>query len=307
MRLSQRQIEIFHAVMTEKSVTAAATSLRTSQPTISRELRDLEQYLGYDLFHRFGKRITPTEQAQALYTVVRRSYVGLEEISRAATAIGGRSTAQLRVASLPAYADTVLPIAIESFLKMHPGALISIHSIEEAALQNELTAAMFDLGLAEQGQQFGGVATEAIDAGDVVCILPAGHPLAQKQVLAPADFEDLEFVYFSKDDPYRRKLDDVFTTAGVTRRYIVETTTASSVCAMVARGVGISIVNPLTAAHNLNRGLVVRRFSVPIAYRIHLWRTTKAPRATFALRFTKGLHDAVAEIKSKVHQALSLT
>ena len=56
-------------------------------------MRDLEQYLGYDLFHRFGKRITPTEQAQALYTVVRRSYVGLEEISRAATAIGGRSLA----------------------------------------------------------------------------------------------------------------------------------------------------------------------------------------------------------------------
>ena len=138
--------------MTEKSVTAAATSLRRSQPTISRELRDLEQYIGYDLFHRFGKRITPTEQAQALYTIVQRSYVGLEEISRAATAIGGRSTVHLRIASLPAYADTVLPIAVEAFLKMHPGALLSIHSIEETALQNELTAAMFDLGLAEQGQ-----------------------------------------------------------------------------------------------------------------------------------------------------------
>ena len=307
MRLNQRQIEIFHAVMTEKSVTAAATSLRTSQPTISRELRDLEQYLGYDLFHRFGKRITPTEQAQALYTVVRRSYVGLEEISRAATAIGGRSTAHLRIASLPAYADTVLPIAVEAFLKMHPGALMSIHSIEETALQNELTAAMFDIGLAEQGQQFGDVAIEAIDAGEVVCILPTGHPLAQKQVLTPTDFEDAEFVYFSKDDPYRRKLDDVFSKAGVTRRYIVETTTASSVCAMVARGIGISIVNPLTAAHNLNRGLVVRKFSVPIPYRIHLWRTTKAPRATFAIRFTKDLHEALVEIKTKVRQALVLS
>lgn len=165
MRLNQRQIEVFHAVMTEKSVTAAASSLRTSQPTISRELRDLEQGLGYDLFHRFGKRITPTEQAQALYTVVRRSYVGLEEISRAATAIGGRSTANLRIASLPAYADTVLPIAIEAFLKVHPGALMSIHSIEETALQNELTAAMFDIGLAEQGQQFGEVALKPLMSG----------------------------------------------------------------------------------------------------------------------------------------------
>ena len=304
MRLNQRQIEIFHAVMMEKSVTAAATALRTSQPTISRELRDLEHYLGYDLFHRFGKRITPTEKGQELYTIVHRSFVGLEEISRAATAIGGRSMANLRIAALPAYGDTMLPIAVEAFLKVHPGALISIHSIEETALQNELTAAMFDLGLAEQEQQFGDVATEAIDAGEVVCILPAGHPLAAKPVLAPVDFEDMEFVYFSKDDPYRRKLDDVFDKAGVTRRFIVETTTASSVCAMVARGAGISIVNPLTAAHNLNRGLVVRRFSVPILYRIHLWRTTKAPRATFAMRFTRDLETALEEIKAKVRQAL---
>jgi DNA-binding transcriptional LysR family regulator len=305
MRLNQRQIEIFHAVMTEKSVTAAATSLRTSQPTISRELRDLEQYIGYDLFHRFGKRLTPTEQAQALYTIVQRSYVGLEEISRAATAIGGRSGAHLRIASLPAYADSILPLAIEAFLKAYPGALISIHSIEETALQNELTAAMFDLGLAERGQQFGDVAIEAIDAGEVVCILPAGHPLSQKPLLAPADFEDVEFVYFSQDDPYRRKLDDVFSNAGVNRRYIVETTTASSVCAMVAKGIGVSIVNPLTAAHNLNRGLVVRRFSVPIRYRIHLWRTTKAPRAVFATRFTKDLHAAIAEIKARLKPALA--
>jgi len=307
MRLSQRQIEIFHAVMTEKSVTAAATSLRTSQPTISRELRDLEQYLGYDLFHRFGKRITPTEQAQALYTVVRRSYVGLEEISRAATAIGGRRTARPRRPPPPGHAHPAPAPPHPHLLNKPPPPRLPHHSLRGAALQNELTARMFDVGRGGRGQQFGGRAPGAIGAGERGCFLPAGHPLAQKQVLAPADFEDSEFVYFSKDDPYRRKLDDVFTTAGVTRRYIVETTTASSVCAMVARGVGISIVNPLTAAHNLNRGLVVRKFSVPIAYRIHLWRTTKAPRATFALRFTKGLHDAVAEIRSKVHQALSLT
>ncbi|UWU19616.1 LysR family transcriptional regulator (plasmid) [Rhizobium sullae] len=60
--------------MVYKSVTAAATSLRTSQPTVSRELRDLERQIGFDLFNRFGKRLTPTNQAQLLHSVVARSF-----------------------------------------------------------------------------------------------------------------------------------------------------------------------------------------------------------------------------------------
>ena len=87
MKLNQRQIDIFNAIMTNKSMTAAAGAVGTSQPTISREIRELERRIGFELFLRFGKRLTPTDQAVLLHEVVRRSFVGLDEISRAASAI----------------------------------------------------------------------------------------------------------------------------------------------------------------------------------------------------------------------------
>ena len=87
MKLNQRQIDVFNSVMVNKSITAAAAKLGSSQPTLSREIREIESRLGFDLFLRFGKRLTPTQQAMLLHEVVLRSFVGLDEISRAASAI----------------------------------------------------------------------------------------------------------------------------------------------------------------------------------------------------------------------------
>ena len=98
MRLSQRQIDLFNAIMIHKSMTAAAAVLGTSQPTISREIREMERRIGFDLFLRFGKRLTPTNQAVLLHETVRRSVIGLDEISRAASAIRSHNAANFRIA-----------------------------------------------------------------------------------------------------------------------------------------------------------------------------------------------------------------
>lgn len=300
MRLTQRQIEVFNAVMVNKGVTAAAMSLRTSQPTISRELRDLEKQISFDLFHRFGKRLTPTNRAQLLHTVVQRSFVGMEEISRAATAIGCHNAAQLRIACIPAYAEAILPLAANRFLKNRRQVHLSVHSLEEVSLQHDLTTQMFDVGLTEGSYDYEGAITERIEIGEVMCVLPAGHRLTTKAILDPQDFEGTEFVYFSQEDPYRRKLDEIFKAAGVSRRYTVETTTATGVCSMVAAGVGVSIVNPLTAAHYAKRGIELRRLSVKVPYQINLWRPPKRSKATLADQFVLMLRQVCTEIKASM-------
>lgn len=135
MKLNQRQIDVFNAVMVNKSITAAAAKLGSSQPTLSREIREIESRLGFDLFLRFGKRLTPTEQAILLHEVVLRSFVGLDEISRAASAIRTHNAANFRIASIPAYAESVIPRVIQRFLKSRQALHFSIHSHEEPSLR----------------------------------------------------------------------------------------------------------------------------------------------------------------------------
>ncbi|MER9832393.1 LysR family transcriptional regulator [Mesorhizobium sp. M0134] len=299
MRLNQRQIEIFNAIMVHKSVTAAAASLRTSQPTVSRELRDLEKQIGFDLFNRFGKRLTPTSQAQLLQSVVARSFVGMEEISRVATAIKGHNAAHIRIACLPAYAEAFLPDVVHRFLKSRPRVHLSVHSLGEVALRHDMTTQLFDIGLTEGSYDYDDATTEKIDAGELVCVLPAGHPLTAKAVIDLQDFQGVAFVYYSEEDPYRRKLDEAFDAACVARHYTVETTTATGLCSMVAAGVGVSVVNPFTAAHYAERGIVLRKLSVRVPYHVNLWRPAKGLRSAHADQFVRLLRQVTEEMKQR--------
>ena len=100
-------------------------------------------------------------------------------------------------------------------------------------------------------------------------MLPAGHALARQTALQLADFADQPFVSLSADDPYRRIIDARFAEAAVPRTLRMETHSAAAVCAMVEHGLGLAIVNPLTAlAAAAGSGrLVVRRlaFSIPFS------------------------------------------
>lgn len=304
MKLSQRQIEVFHAVMVNKSITAAAVRLGSSQPTLSRDIREIENRLGFALFLRFGKRLTPTQQALLLHEVVLRSFVGLEEIGRAASAIRARSAEHFRIASIPAYAESILPRVIQRFVAARQAVHFSIHSHEEPSLRHEMTTQVFDLFLAENPLDPEGATSETVFAGDMVCALPPGHPLSARAVLTPAEFAGQPFIYFSQDDPYRHRLDAVFQEAGVARDHAAETTTAASVCAMVAAGVGMSVINPLTAASHVGGPIVFRRLSVAVPYRLTLWHPARTARLTQVRRFVALLHEAAAEMAGELERHL---
>ena len=303
MKLNQRQIDVFNAVMVNKGITAAAVKLGSSQPTLSREIREIEARLGFDLFLRFGKRLTPTEQAILLHEVVLRSFVGLDEISRAASAIRTHNAANFRIASIPAYAESIIPRVIQRFPK-RTAVRFSVHSHEEPSLRHEMTTQVFDLCLVENLFERDSGTSEAVPVGDMICVLPRGHALAARSVLAPGDFAGQPYIYFGQNDPYRHKLDEVFQEAGVTRDYAAETTTATSVCAMVAAGVGISVINPLTAASHAGRDVVFRRLSVRVPYRLSVWHPARGTRLAQVQKFIALLHEVAAEMSAGLDRFL---
>lgn len=304
MKLNQRQIDVFNAVMVNKGITAAAVKLGSSQPTLSREIREIETRLGFDLFLRFGKRLTPTEQAILLHEVVLRSFVGLDEISRAAVAIRTHNASNFRIASIPAYAESIIPRVIHRFPKQQTAVRFSVHSHEEPSLRHEMTTQVFDLCLAENLFERDSGTSVGVLVGDMICVLPQGHALAARAALAPADFAGQPYIYFSQNDPYRHKLDEVFQKAGVARDYAAETTTATSVCAMVAAGVGISVINPLTAASHVGRDVVFRRLSVSVPYRLSVWHPARGTRLAQVQKFIALLHEVAAEMSAELDRFL---
>ncbi len=266
-RITHRHIEVFRAVMTTGSATGAADLLHSSQPTVSRELARLESLLGYALFERVQGRLRPNARALALWDEVQRSWQGLERVVDRAVALGRSDAVQLSVLCLPALAHALLPGAAARLMLHHPQARVSVTPQESPLLEEWMSAQRFDLGLCEQTTAPPGTRAEVLLTLDEVAVLPAAHALARKPVLELADFAGEPFVSLSADDPYRRLIDARFADAGVARTLRVETHSAVAVCAMVEHGLGIAIVNPVTALAAAGDRLVLRRlaFSIPFS------------------------------------------
>ncbi|HTO34328.1 MAG TPA: LysR substrate-binding domain-containing protein [Pararhizobium sp.] len=272
MRLTHRQLEIFQSLMHTLNVTETANQLYSSQPTISRELKGLEATLGFILFHRENRRLEPTPQAAALNVIIQRSFVSMGEIMRGAREILGDRLDRVTVACLPAFAHALLPLAIKQFHEGSPNTAIKIHSLEETALTRDLLSKFFDLAIVEGNFDGSSNSILSLYTGDLLCIMPASHPLTLHDVLQPEHFDGHNFIYYSEEDSYRRQLDAQFEAGNTGRRLLIETTTATSIGTLVGAGLGVSIVNPLTALAFEGPNVAIRRLAQPIPYYLKIWQ-----------------------------------
>ena len=277
MTVTLRHIGVFRAVMTTGSVTDAAVMLNTSQPTISRELARFEYLIQMKLFERVRGRLRPTAHALQLFEEVQRAYFGLDRIISAATSLRQFEQGQLSIVCLPVFSQSLLPQTCRYFIGQFPNVSVSIVPQESPLLEEWLSAQRYDFGLTEVSHAPQGTEVIPLMMLDEICVLPDGHPLLEKAVLSPDDFEGQSFVSLSVTDSYRQQIDQIFRNAGITRHMVIETHSAASVCSMVREGIGLAIVNPLTALDYADHGVHLRRLSFSIPFFVNIVRPIHRP------------------------------
>ena len=215
MRLSHRQIEAFRAIIESGSVTAAADLLFLTQPSVSRLLADLEAELGFALFARIGRSLTPTPEADALYEEVRRSFVGLQEISRVADDIRQYRSGSLKIAAMPALGLQFLPGAIADFTAERPGIAVSLRVRSSHAVVQHLSSQQFDVGFSALDFDLPAIRREPLGTMPMLAVLPPGHALCDKAVLEPQDFHQRPFIALGSEISTRSDTDRFFADHGI--------------------------------------------------------------------------------------------
>ena len=269
-RINHRQLEAFQAVVDAGTVTAAAERLYITQPAVTRLIRDLEHSLGFDLFERRAGRLLPTVEAQILHEEVQRSFMGLDRIVQVARDIQTLNSGSLRIAALPALALGFLPRVIGKFNAIHPNLSISLQIRSSVRVMEWLASQQIDVGFAAVQQVHAAVEQELLLEAPFVAVLPTGHPLEKKSVLRPVDFADENFISTGYELDARSRIDAVFSDAGIKRRLSIDTQLSLAICNMVAEGMGVSLVDPVTAAEFQGRGVVARKFRPQLPFRYNL-------------------------------------
>jgi len=293
-----RQLEAFRAVMITGGVTPAAGMLNVSQPAVSRLITNLEQTLGFSLFQRRKGRLHPTQEAEFLSGEVERVIANLDHISQISHDILHQKTGHLRIACLPGFATSFLPEVVADFLAGRPDVTISIQTRSSARVREWIAAQQFDVGIADEFDGHSAIEHEPLTIKSV-CVLSAGHRLADYKVITPNDLKGEPMITNDHEHSFHQSVLKVFDEAGVAMERRVEVRQFATACLLAQKGVGAAIVSSIDAAEYEGQGLVAIPFEPVVPFHLDLLYPLYHPRPhllrEFVGRFKQGLAPFIAE------------
>ncbi|GJG96873.1 LysR substrate-binding domain-containing protein [Cupriavidus pauculus] len=240
-----KQIEAFRAVMMSRSMTTAAGLLHTSQPNISRWISMLERQVGFQLFQRVGTKLLPTAEAEAFYADVERAFLGLESLDDSANSIRRRGTGLLRIGAVGSIAESILPDALAIFRQTFPDIPVLLNTARSDVVAKWIATGFCDIGFCSVQTELPSLQYAEINVARGVCIVPRSHRLAGRATLEPSDLDGEHFISLPAESANRREIDRHFPTGS--RVLAIETPYATTICKMVSKGMGVSIVSPIVS------------------------------------------------------------
>lgn len=285
MKITFRQIDAFRTVISTGSVTEAATLLGVSQPAISRLLADFETELGFALFHRQGRILIPTEEARLLVHEVRQAVSGMEHIKHAAEAIGTYGHSTLRLVTAPVFSSVMMPDMIAKFAKAFPNVALSLEIEANDDTAAWLVSHSHDFGLSTSEAGDPTLTHHVLTEQHALAVVPEGHRLAAQAQIRPEYMRGESFVSYARGSRFRHAIDAVFDGQGIVRNCLYETRTTQSICHLVARGLGVSVVAATEAQLRGDAGCVIRTFDAPLTFRAVLTWSKARPLSAPAQGF----------------------
>lgn len=293
--LNLRHLEAFRAVMVAGTVVGAGRLLSLTQPGVSRTIGLLELRLGYALFERRGRRLVPTPEAEALHREMEQVYSGIERIAQVAQDIRFQRAGALRVATLPALAQWLVPQAIARFLATRPQVRVFVQSLPSRQIAELVSTRQFDVGVVELPLSHPAIELEPLAPVPLMAVLPAAHRLASKKQISLRDLAGERMVLLSQHSYTRYQIDDAFLTVGAAPEVVVETPSSSIACAMVAAGAGITLVSKLTAEPFAGPDIVVKPVQESLASRCAIIHPKSRAVAPLSQAFADELRSTMAD------------
>lgn len=242
-----KQLEVFLAVMSAGSITAAARLLDRSQSQVTRLVQELEASVGFPLFERNGPRITPTSKAIAFHADAERFLTGIGQLQERAKTIASAELGPIEIAAIPAFASGLLPLALAEMPESLLPRSIHLRSISAEAAVQSVLARTADLCVASLPVEHPGLEVHGLFQSPCVAAVAVDDPLAAKSTISMDDFADRCLITMANPFRLRRRVNQALEVAGVRPSRIVDTNAALNALQLASTGFGIAIVEPATA------------------------------------------------------------
>lgn len=244
--ISLRQLQIFEAIARLGSFTRAAESLFLTQPTVSMQIKKLEEGVGLPLFEQIGKQTYLTDAGKLAYEHTRQVLDALTNLEMEIADMQGLKTGVLRLAVVTT-AKYFAPRALGKFCERYPGVDVALKVTNRERLLERMTQNIDDLYIIGRPPQ-ADVVFEPYLANPLVVLASQNHPLAGQRQIDPQRLAEYPFIMREPGSGTRMAVEDFFAERGISLKIRMELGSNEAIKQAIDAGLGISVLSRHTLA-----------------------------------------------------------
>jgi LysR family transcriptional regulator, cys regulon transcriptional activator len=254
------------------NLTEVAGVLHTSQPGISRQIRELEEELGVEIFVRSGKRLTGlTPPGEAVLPIVERLLHDAENLKRAGEEFSAQTRGRLSIAATHTQARYALPQVVRDFRQLYPQVTLNLHQGSPSQVAQMLLSGEADIGVATEGlAQYDQLVALPCYRWTHSVIVPPGHELLDGEPLTLQRLARHPVITYNAGYTGRTHIDEAFAQAGLEPNVVLSAMDADVIKTYVELGMGVGIVASI--AFDPERDRTLRALDARTLFEVNLTR-----------------------------------
>jgi LysR family cys regulon transcriptional activator len=239
------------------NLTEVANVLFTSQPGVSRQIRELEEELGVEIFERNGKRLTGlTSPGKGILPIIDRLLLEAENLKQASEEFSGETKGTLTVATTHTQARYVLPEVVQSFRSAFPEVRVALQQSSPEHIAEWVLSGKADIGIATEGlSRFDDLISFPCYRWNHMVVVPDGHPLLEVETIGLEHLAAYPLITYDIGFTGRSHIDDAFNNAGLTTDIVLTAMDSDVIQKYVSLGLGVGIVAAMAVEHGREKGL----------------------------------------------------
>jgi DNA-binding transcriptional LysR family regulator len=295
-----RQIEVFHAVYTTGSISAAARALHVSQPSVSKVLQHTQQQMGLELFRRVRGRLVATDEAHALFAEVSEVVRHLTSLKKAVGILKALSGCHIRLAVVPSLGLQLAPLAIARFREKHPDITFDVQTLHHNELFTALYERSCDIAIAYDPPAHPRMTHRDLGSGELMLLFQkASLPEVGDSIAIPM-LDGQDMVGLTTGGPVGELFNAELQRLGVSVREVVSNQTFYIAAALTRYGAGMAVVDEFTARASVDAGTAFRPFSPALRFSVACVHLEDRPPSKAAEEFLGLFGELLREVRKKL-------
>ena len=250
------RLYVFQMVARRLSFSGAAEALHTSQPNVSKHVRQLEAELDTALFDRLGSRVDLTDAGRVVFDYSERLFGVVGEMRRALNELEGLERGFLRLGASSTPGVYVLPSMLAGFRKQYPGLEVTFHIGNSQEIVQGILNNQFDLGFVEGYEHTPGIQVQPFIEDELVLIAPTDHPMMAIGAVTPADLAGETFIWRETGSGTREGMATLLKNIDIQLENALELRGCEGVKHAVAAGLGLSVVSRMAIEMEMSAGVL---------------------------------------------------